>query len=251
MRWLVLFARNIIAADSARATSAWLAGFVVVVVGPPLLFREPVYVLAWLPSIGTVKAGWFTVGQCLSAVMVIAYMLFIAGLTRAHGQGPWLNVEDDLIADTGFGLFRLRVWNSGGGLLAPTGSLLWVEGDGVPEHDATTPLPLNWMHQPPSLSFNESANLDIAWVQETGHPTERLRFAGIAHKPDVLLQPVTQHMKSVVFCVSVFVPGTKKKQERVFALERDLTKPFTLRSIRLRAREPRWWGRTTSLRSTP
>lgn len=254
LSFLRAWATAIVSADSAAGTLTKLVLIVAAVVGLPIVLNEQLGVLVWVPAWAFVRSAEPTLGWTLFSVLALIYLTWLGGTNWARSRGPALDVSKTLIADTEFDLFRLHVRNSGEGILTPAASLLWIDGDGFPDHEATMPVPLRWMHlvipNCPQLSWHQQASVDIVDVRDMGTATERLEFAGQYFKPHVLLRPAQKERKRVVFCIRVYVPGTRKRIERVFTLQPDPGHPFGLRPVRLRHMEPRWWGRRTSLRES-
>lgn len=246
------WARTLVAADSVAGTLGKVALLLASVVGFPVLFQEELDALLWVPAWGFVISRNWTVGWVALGLLALGYLLWTGGIAWVRSRGPKLAVADLLVTDTEFDLFRLPVRNSGDGVMIPTATLLWIECDGSLDHEATLPLPMRWMHvvvpNSPHLSWNQQGSVDLVRIAEIGKVTEKLIFTGQFFEAHVLLQPGQQNIRRVVFCVRIDVPGTRKRAERVFSFERDYAQPLTLRPIRLKHLEPKWWGRRTSVR---
>jgi hypothetical protein len=244
--------RTFVAADSVAGTLGKVALLLASVIGLPVLFQEQLDALVWVPAWGFVVSRTWTVGWVALGLLALGYLLWTGGIAWVRSRGARLEVADALVTDTEFDLFRLPVRNSGDGVMIPTATLLWIEGDGGLDHEATLPLPMRWMHvvvpNSPHLSWNQQGSVDLVKVAEIGKVTEKLVFTGQFFEAHVLLQPAQQRMKRVVFCARIDVPGTRQRAERVFTFERDHSHPLTLRPIRLKHLEPKWWGRSTSVR---
>ena len=127
--------RVLIAGDSAGSTFSKIGTILLVLIGASV-FKSPVGVTYWLPDAAQGGAYQWTVGWLGAVAVAAIYALWAGGIAWVRSRGPRLRVGEMLIPDGETDMFRLSVENCGEGILEPRATLLWVERDGAPDHQA-------------------------------------------------------------------------------------------------------------------
>jgi len=153
-------------------------------------------------------------GACiLTALLVLSPLaLAPAAVRRMFGgvDGPALRVASALEPDNEHRVFRLSVWNEGGGLGIAEASLAWLKG-GEQTHDAIMPLKLGVIH----LSRREQGKMGIVLVDQKA---DVLMVGNSSYLRHLKIHSAKGDIIPASFCVRVIFLGTDVFHERTFRL---------------------------------